>query len=315
MALDEYDLIERLRRSAAKGLDGSVRLGIGDDAAIVAPPRRAEETLLTTDQVVENTHFVANVHPAEALGHKCLARALSDIAAMGGTPRHFLLSLCLPGWATQPEWLRSFTRGLLRLGRSTSVMLVGGDVARGERFAAHVTVAASVPEGKALRRTGARAGDLVYVSGRLGGSWLGFKRLNDDRASTTDPAVRRHLFPLPRLALGRFLREKLAATSAIDLSDGLSTDLGRLTKASGVGAEIQQTSIPCFPGSTIQQALHGGEEYELLFTAPPEIHVPGSFKGVRLTAIGAIRAARGVLLCSDQRHEPLEARGFEHFSG
>ncbi len=316
MALDEYELIERLRRRAAGGLDVSVRVGIGDDTAVVTPPRRGEETLLTTDQVVENTHFLRGIHPPDALGHKCLARGLSDIAAMGGRARHFLLSLCLPAWATEKAWMEAFCRGLFRLSASAGAALVGGDVSRADRFAAHVTVVGSVAKGKALQRSGARPGDIVYVSGRLGGSWLGFerirKRLRRKDPEPKDPAVQRHLYPEPRLALGRFLRRRLTATSAIDLSDGLSRDLGRLAKAGGVGAEIQAENVPCFPEATLEQALHGGEEYELLFTVPPEVRVPRRTQGVPLTAIGVIRVQKQLVLVSDGRRSRLRPLGFEH---
>ena len=315
MALDEYQLIERLRRRAAAGLDASVRVGIGDDTAVVAPPRSGEETLLTTDQVIENTHFVNHAHPPDALGHKCLARGLSDIAAMGGRPRHFLLSLCVPAWASEKAWMEAFCRGLFRLSSSAGVALVGGDVARSDRFAAHVTVVGSVAKGKAVRRDGARIGDIVCLSGQLGGSWLGYERLRKQGSGQPDPAVQRHLFPEPRLALGRLLQRRLAATAAIDISDGLSRDLGRLTEGSGVGVEIQAANIPRFPGATLDQALHGGEEYELLFTVPPGVRVPRRSAGVPLTAIGVIHARRQVVLVSEGRRSRLRPCGYEHLSG
>lgn len=314
MTLDEYELIDRLRRRAAVGLDASVRVGIGDDTAVVAPPRSGEEALLTTDQVVENTHFLPGTHPPDALGHKCLARGLSDIAAMGGRARHFLLSLCLPAWATEKAWMDAFCRGLFRLSTSAGVALVGGDVSRADRFVAHVTVVGSITRGKALRRRGARPGDIVYVSGRLGGSWLGFERLQKKNPQPQDPAIHRHLFPEPRLALGVLLRRRLAATAAIDLSDGLSRDLGRLAKASGVGAEIQAENVPRFAEATLEQALHGGEEYELLFTVPPTVRVPRRSQGVPLTAIGVIQAPKQVVLVSGGRRSRLRPLGFEHLS-
>ena len=314
MALDEYELIERLRRQAAGGLDASVRVAIGDDTAVVTPPRHGEEELITTDQVVENTHFVKNTHPPDALGHKCLARGLSDIAAMGGKARHFLLSLCLPGWATEKPWMEAFCSGLFRLSSSAGVALIGGDVSRADRFAANVTVVGSVAKGKALRRNGARPGDIVYVSGKLGGSWLGYQRLQEQGSGPQDLAVQRHLFPQPRLALGQFLCRRLAATSAIDLSDGLSRDLGRLAKASGAGAEIQAERVPRFPEATLEQALHGGEEYELLFTVPPEVRVPRRRHGVPITAIGVIHAQKRLVLVSGDQRSRLRPGGFEHLS-
>ena len=207
-----------------------------------------------------------------------------------------------------------FCRGLFRLSGSSRVALVGGDVSRADRFAAHVTLVGSIPKGKALTRAGARPGDIIYVSGRLGGSWLGFERLQAENREAKDPAIERHLFPEPRLALGRFLRRRLGATSAIDLSDGLSRDLGRIAKAGGVGAEVRSESVPRFPGAAPEQALHGGEEYELLFTVSPKTRVPRRWQGIPLTAIGFIRAARRLTLVSGERRSPLRPRGFEHLS-
>jgi thiamine-monophosphate kinase len=235
------------------------------------------------------------------VGHKTLARGLSDIAAMGGSPLFCLVSLGLPAWVGS-AWVDRFFGGLLRLAASARVVLAGGDLASAARLVCDIIVAGSVPGGRALRRDGARPGDGVYVSGRLGGSALGL-------VTRHGRAWKRHICPEPRLALGRYLREKVGATAAMDLSDGLSLDLRRLCVASKVAAEIE--APPVFSGATSEQALHGGEDYELLFTAPRDARVPSHFEGLELTRLGVIRRgpAGRVLLAG----RPLEPLGYDHF--
>ena len=308
----ELQIIRLIRRLADAPPSRMVRIGIGDDTAVLKPPPASEELLLTSDQVIENTHFVRNFHPARAVGHQTAARALSDIAAMGGRPCYYVLSISVPSWAAG-QWIRHYLTGLFRLCKALGVALVGGDVARGERFSADVVMAGTAPRGKALLRSGAKPGDAIYVSGSLGGSALGLQRLLDEAKGTRDPAVKRHLNPQPRLELGRLLRENLRATAAMDLSDGLSMDLGRLARASEVGAEIDAASIPRFSGASLQHALHGGEDYELLFTVPARRQVPENFKGLRLTRIGTIRAGRRITLLNGGRRAPLRPEGFQHF--
>ena len=187
--------------------------------------------------------------------------------------------------------------------RQTGTVLAGGDLSHGETLACDVTVCGAVPRGTALRRDGARPGHEIYVSGALGGSALGLE-------TKKGKALQRHLYPDPRLALGRFLREKLRATSAIDLSDGLSLDLRRVCLASGVEAEI--AAPPRFPGASLEQALHGGEEYELLFTVPPGTKVPERFEGLPLTRLGSILRGSGGEVRLDGK--PLAALGYDHFA-
>ena len=319
----ENQVIEYIRQRALRASQTGIRLGIGDDTAILKPVRSDQESLLTTDQVIENTHFLREQHPPEALGWKCLARGLSDIAAMGGEPGHFLLSLGLPAWALENAWLKQFLSGMFQLSTFARTTLIGGDVARAERFTAHVAVTGSVPVGLALRRDKARAGDTVYVSGELGGSALGFERLGFERLGSNsvgcnssgagDPAVERHLRPQPRLDLGRYLRKTARATTAIDLSDGLSTDVRRVAQASGVGIEIDESAVPRFGDASTKQALHGGEEYELLFTARSLTAIPKKRNGLRLTPIGRVVARRGVYVISSGKRRPLKPEGFEHF--
>jgi thiamine-monophosphate kinase len=250
--------------------------------------------------LLEDIHFRRATHPPEDAGHNALARGLSDIAAMGGAPRFCLLSLAIPAWADQ-VWVDRFYSGFLRLARQTATPLAGGDLAHAERLACDVIVCGAVPRGRALLRAGAKAGDGIYVSGKLGGSALGL-------ATGKGRAWKVHLRPEPRLALGRFLRERLHATAAMDLSDGLSLDLNRMCVASRVSAAVAPP--PIYPGATLDQALHGGEDYELLFTLPPRSRPPASFEGIPLTRIGTIGKAPVRILLDGQ---PLPPLGFDHF--
>jgi thiamine-monophosphate kinase len=301
---DERAITERLRKAVAAtpAAHGSrVVLGIGDDCAIYRPRGSTDDLLFTSDMFLEGVHFLRQTHKPAIAGRKALLRSLSDIAAMGGEPRFCLVSLCVPAWASDP-WVDSFFDGILDLAASTGTVLAGGDLSRGEKLACDVTVCGSVPRGKALRRDGARPGDEIYVSGALGGSALGLE-------TKKGKAFRRHLCPEPRLALGRFLRDKLHATSAIDLSDGLSLDLHRICLASGVNAKI--VAPPRFPEADLDQALHGGEEYELLFTVSRGTAVPGSFEGLPLTRLGSILRGSGGAVRFNGK--PLPPLGYDHF--
>ena len=299
----EVEILEAIRRRAQFPASQGLALGIGDDCAIYRQRGAREDLLFTTDLLVEDVHFRHRTHPPEALGHKALARGLSDIAAMGGVPRFCLLSLAA-GRQTDRRWIDRFYAGLLRLARISRVPLAGGDLARAAQTACDIVVCGAVPRGGALRRDGARAGDAIYVSGRLGGSALGLE-------SGTGKAWLRHLRPPPRLALGVWLRERLGATAAMDLSDGLSMDLRRLALASGLEAAIEPP--PRFPGASPGQALHGGEDYELLFTVRPRAQVPARFGSIPLTRIGVMRRGRpGAVYLSGK---PLPALGYDHFRG
>ncbi len=311
MELIESQLIETIRRVAGGGESAGLRLGIGDDTAVYAPPR-GEDLLLTTDQVVEDTHFRRSRHPAYALGYKTVARAVSDIAAMGGTPRCVLLSLSLPQWV-RGRWLGDYLRGLAASVEKFEAPLVGGDVARSKLFNAALTVIGSAPRNKALTRGGAKAGDRLYVSGRLGGSALGLVKLMEGGGSIRSRAVRRHLYPEPRLELGRFLGRQVGASAAIDLSDGLSADAAKLATASSVALEVEASRVPRYRAASIDQALHGGEEYELLFTARPGRGILSAFEGLPLTRIGTVQAGSGVGLRTNGVTGPLQPEGFQHF--
>ena len=298
----EGRVIEHIRRLAGGRKGSGVVLGIGDDCAIVRPRGAAEDLLLTSDLLIEDVHFRQSTHRPGDVGWKALARGLSDIASMGGDLRWCVVSLAVTSECGE-GWIDRFYRGLLQLARREGAALVGGDLARADRILCDVMVCGNVPRGKALRRDGARAGDGIYVSGSLGGSALGLAQSGGSRAR------RRHLRPEPRLALGRFLRERAGATAAMDLSDGLSLDLGRLALASGLAAEI--TAPPRFPGATIEHALHGGEDYELLFCAPGSRRLPAEFEGLPLTRIGTMRKGRAGAVLLDGA--PLDPLGYDHF--
>jgi len=293
----EASLLDRIRRLGPPKQPG-VLLGIGDDCAIFRPRGAADDLLFTTDLFVEDVHFRRDTHRPVDVGWKVLARGLSDIAAMGGEPRFCLLSLALAPW-TDSRWIDAFYRGLLRLSGREGAPLIGGDLGHAEKLACDIVVCGSVRRGTALRRDGARPGDAIYVSGKLGGSSLGL-------VTGAGAAWRRHVRPAPQLALGRYLRSRVPVTAAMDLSDGLSLDLQRLCIASAVAAEI--TDPPIFPGATLEQALHGGEDYELLFTVRKGHPVPNP--PVPVTRIGVIRkGSPGLVLLNGSPVPPL---GYDH---
>jgi thiamine-monophosphate kinase len=325
MKTSEADLIGKLRRAASHSQIGNgMALGIGDDAALFAP-RRGYQTILSCDWFLEGTHFLRDKHPADAVGWKCLARALSDIAAMGGEPRCFLLSLALPAAG---RWLDRFLGGLSRAARGFQCPLAGGDTTRRREISMNLTVVGEVRSGRAILRSGARAGDIIYVSGRLGEADLGLRRLRDaGRVSKKDAALKKHLYPRPRLELGQWLAKQRLASAMMDLSDGLSSDLPRLCAASGIGARIEAAKIPAVKIAAKQDptgteardlALNGGDDYELLFTVPPSKarRMPRSFEGTALTAIGIINGGRSLKLVDLNGHEqPLRSRGWDPFRG
>lgn len=265
-------------------------------------------------------------HPPDSVGWKCLARALSDVAAMGGIPRCFLLSLALPATHTG-RWLDLFLGGLRRASRKFRCFLAGGDTTRRNDILIQVTIVGEVRAGRAIRRSGARPGDILYVSGRPGEAELGLQIVGQSKgmASAKIPLTRKHLYPEPRLAVGQWLAQKGFPTAMMDISDGLSTDLSRLCAASAVGALLEESKIPRprIKGVAVkrdlralQLALHGGDDYELLFTVPPRKtkFLPKTFQGVSLTAIGRIVRGRKLLLSvEDGRAMQLVPSGWDPF--
>ncbi len=312
MPAQERELIRRIRRQAKSGPRTSH--GIGDDCAVISLPG-GHEALVTTDFSIEDMHFRRAWHPADAVGHRCLARGLSDIAAMGGTPHAAFLSLALPADLPQ-KWVDGFIAGLLKLAKRFRVTLAGGDTAQSpDGIAADIVVLGSVPSGRAVLRSGARAGDLIYVTGRLGDSSASLQELRAGKKLRPASHLR-HFYPEPRIAVGQFLREKKLANAMIDLSDGLSTDLAHICEESGVGAMIDSAALLAATRKQgLQLALHGGEDYELLFTASPKRRVPTAVAGVPLTRIGEITRGKQIkLILPAGKSEPLEPHGWEHFS-
>jgi thiamine-monophosphate kinase len=316
----EIKLIERIRRlsnqkvNATRPLRGAgVRVSIGDDCAVLRLPR-GHEALVTTDFNLENIHFRRAWHPPDSVGHRCLARGLSDIAAMGGEPIAAFLSLALPR-DVQQKWVDQFLRGLLRLASRFGVPLAGGDIAQSRGgVLADIVVLGSVPAGKAVLRSGARAGDLIYVTGQIGGAAAVLHRLRaGKRIRAKDfPA---HFYPTPGLEVGRYLREHRLANAMIDISDGLSTDLNHICEESGVGARITASDIPAADNAVLSLALHGGDDYELLFTVPAKIRVPTNVAGVPITHIGEIVRGRGVRIVQHGSEKKLAPGGWQHFEG
>lgn len=328
MFRSETEFVGWLKRLTPRRPSG-VRLGIGDDAAVVVL-RPGNDLILKTDLSVEGVHFLRQLHPPRAVGHRALARSLSDIAAMGGTPRYALISLAVSR-STSRAWLNEFYAGILALARRHAVTIVGGDTdVIPDKTFVDVMIAGEIERGKMIRRSGAHPGDQVFVSGRLGLSALGLHRLKAKGSARgprrgLDSAVRSHLYPEPRLRLGRYLSENHLASALIDVSDGLSTDLAHLCDSSGVGATVWAERLPMPDDLTARErrtlsplklALHGGEDYELLFTVPKRniSWLRNTVYGVPVHRIGEIRGAKGVSLVTADGHEvSLEPRGYDHF--
>lgn len=316
MPLEERKLIERIQRLACRAGKTAVVRGIGDDCAIlrVAP---GHQLLMTTDLCIENIHFRREWHPPESVGHRCLTRGLSDIAAMGGEPLACFLSLGLPSRISQ-GWVDGFLRGFERLAREFRAPLAGGDTSAAPVVTADIMVAGHVPSGKAVLRSGARPGDRIFVTGELGGAaavlrdFYAGKRIKPARSS-------RHFYPLPRLQAGYWLRQHGSATSMIDLSDGLSVDLRHICQESRVSAKINASALPVASGADLELALHGGDDYELLFTVPAKAKVPGKIGGVQVTEIGVIQGRKDYqptiqILDENGKARNVPARGWQHFA-
>ena len=318
--MGEFDLISRYFHRPARRNP----LGVGDDCALLAPaPGR--QLAVSCDMLVEGRHFLSTVDPAR-LGHKALAVNLSDLAACGAAPLAFTLALSLP--SADETWLAGFARGMWALADAHACELVGGDTTRGPLNVC-ITVFGEVPAGQALLRSGARAGDDVWVSGSLGDARLALEAFRGTLALPADTfaaARARMETPTPRVALGRALRG--IASSAVDLSDGLLGDLGHVLAASGVGATLHTAAIlpllaagpsACDAAWALTCVLAGGDDYELAFTAPPArrdaVEAAGRASETPVTRIGRIDAAPGLrLLAADG--SPLQQRfdGFDHFA-
>jgi thiamine-monophosphate kinase len=329
----ERALLVEIRKRATRSSGSGLRLGIGDDCALLAP-RPGEEMAVTTDLSIAGRHFRLDWHPPEAVGHRALTRGLSDLAAMGARPVAAFLSLGLPRELTiasgrRHSWVQRFFDGLLALAEANSTPLAGGDLAESPVAVADIVLVGAVPQGRALLRSGARAGDLLYVTGALGGAASGLARLAElaqaQPAAPNPPRIPKkleailapHLYPQPRIRQGLWLQRRGMASAALDLSDGLSTDLAHFCQESGVAAEVDAALLPIHPAATLAQALHGGEDYELLFTAPVTARLPRSIAGVPVTRIGRIAKPHSgqpaAILLTPQGSQPLKPHGWEHF--
>jgi thiamine-monophosphate kinase len=338
----ERALLERIRARAARSSTGGLRLGIGDDCALLAP-RAGEEIAVTTDLSIAGRHFRLDWHTPESVGHRALARGLSDLAAMGARPVAAFLSLGVPRELTIRQgrgepWVEGFLRGLLELAERHKVPLAGGDLGESPLVLADIVLVGAVPRGKALLRSGARPGDQLYVTGALGGAAHGLAALENlatsvagsqvgcGKSTARPPRIPKrletmlapHLWPEPRIAQGLWLRSRGLASAALDVSDGLSTDLAHLCEESGVAAELEAASLPRHAGASMEEALNGGEDYELLFTAPEGAKVPRAIQGMAMTRIGQIvKAGKNrptITMISADGRKAVEARGWEHFA-
>ncbi len=342
----EFDFIESVRRRAARNKNAErVSLGIGDDAAVFNSKNL--DTVITTDLLVEEIDFRLDWTTPQFLGHKSLAASLSDIAAMGARPRYALLSIGVPQKIWKTKFVDEFYEGFFRLAGEHHVVLIGGDTSRTpDRVVIDSIVIGEAKRNCVVRRSGAKAGDLIFITGALGGAAAGLHLLQagdkvrnrsqksevrsqnrmgiselrrKSRMSAKENLLRRHLLPAPRVEWGRVLGEKTLATAMIDLSDGLSSDLAHLCRASEVGARIDSSMIPIDPSlneaRAIELALHGGEDYELLFTVRPRKRnsIPLNLGGVPATLIGEITRSKKIEIVTDGRACALDPSGFQHF--
>jgi thiamine-monophosphate kinase len=307
----EFDLIQRYFSGHALQ-NGNNRLGIGDDCALLTVPD-GYQLAVTTDTMVENVHFFADVEP-EHLGHKLLAVNLSDLAAMGAEPLAVSLALTLP--KVDADWLQGFSRGFFNLAKRHKVDLIGGDTTSGP-LTLTLQAMGLVPQGKALLRSTAKVGDLIYVSGAIGAAGLGLKIKQGYACRHPEAALNCFNLPEPRIQQGLALRE--LASACIDISDGLAADLGHILQKSGVGATLKWENLPLIPevqeyirhSGHWQMPLIAGDDYELCFTVPAGLAqqlLAGCF------CVGVIEAEPGLRVQRAGCIETLEVKGFEHFS-
>src|SRR5688572_11389583 len=331
---DEFDFIRSLRERAA--VSPSVT-GIGDDAAIVQTTP-GKETVVTTDLLIEDIDFRRTTIPPYLLGHKALAVSLSDIAAMGSRPRWSLISIGVPADVWQTDFVDRFYSGLFELAGRYDVQLIGGDTSRTEaKIAVDSIVLGECAAGHAIKRSGAKPGDQIFVTGSLGaaaaglrlverGAHLAEQNIDQEDSQKLDHVLLRRLRPVPRVGWGIVLGEERLATAMVDLSDGLSSVLNHLCEASGAGALIESSLLPIDSQVTelcgrraldpLQLALHGGEDFELLFTVNADhvARLPRKVDGTHITRIGEIRVQDdGVKISEGRRVWELNPGGWKHF--
>jgi len=318
--LDEDILVAEIIRDFSPNR-GILESGIGDDAAVVRCGK--DRILLSKDLLIEEVHFLQEIHPPRLLGRKSLSVNISDIAAMGGRPESALLGLGLPP-DISPDWVKEFFSGFRSCLKENKIFLIGGDISRSKKIVISVTITGKA--GKILRRSGAASGDAVYVSGSLGDAAFGLellkKRNHPDENHTQSRLFQAFLDPSPRVELGNYLAENQLASALMDLSDGLSRDLPRLCSMSRTGAEITADKIPLSEAlkkhspNPLRYAVHGGEDYELLFTVPPskEKKILSLQDRFSLTRIGRITATPEIWLVDENGvRTGLKPEGFAHF--
>ncbi|MGI9106106.1 MAG: thiamine-phosphate kinase [Pyrinomonadaceae bacterium] len=346
-ASGEFDFIARIRQRAesarVRDTAGLVH-GIGDDAAVLSG-RNGRDSVITADLLIEDIDF-RRTSPALDIGYKALAVSLSDIAAMGARPRWTLLSLGLPQDIWDSPFAESIYEGFLQAAHEFGVTLIGGDVSRTpERIVIDSIVIGETRRGRAILRSSARPGDHIFVTGTLGGAAAGLQLLERAQGlrgraarmrllSSLNALTKRQTRPTPRVECGALLGEQRLASAMLDLSDGLSSDLAHLCRQSGVGAHLEAARIPVAPllkrinavndnqltrklkNDALDLALHGGEDFELLFTVRPRdlTRLPQRLGGVRLTRIGEVtEASAGIRIERDKRMMILQPSGFDHF--
>jgi thiamine-monophosphate kinase len=326
--LGEFGLIEKIARSACAGFPTVIK-GIGDDAAVVRSSKKKCQ-LLTTDTLIEGIHFEPSLTTPYLLGKKCIAVNLSDIAAMGGTPVCFVVSLSTPP-KTPYEFIHKLYQGMIQRARAFGVSLVGGDTTGSrDHMVITVTVLGTARTDQVIYRHGARAGDAIYVTGFLGDAALGLLLLQRRKAlSRIRFLVKKHLDPMPRVAEGKTISRMRLASSMIDISDGLLADLRHILKESQAGARIWLNHLPLSPpyrkhwqegaDDRYAPALCGGEDYELLFTVPPDkqkrVAALERACGIPVTCIGEITGKKGALKVLDEQNREVAygKEGFTHF--
>jgi thiamine-monophosphate kinase len=302
--LGEGVLIRKIRERFSSG----AAVGIGDDAAVFDLPR-GQSAVFCSDLVAENTHFLRDLHPPDAVAYKSIAASVSDIGAMGGTPLHFLISLALPG-ELDLTWFEGFFDGVARACDDFEISLLGGDSSSSAMIFVDVSMVGRIPAGKAVLRSGAKAGDHIYVTGALGASALGLERIK--AGSDRDASIERHLYPAPRHKVGAAIATQ--AHAMIDVSDGFSTDLSHILAESKVSARIYKDRLPAAPGTVDRHVLHGGEEYELLIVG---LDLPATVEGIPLTHVGEIvpsRLEHQAFLLDGISESVLRPTGWQHFS-
>ena len=329
MRILEDDLIERIHRRIPSSAGGVLRLGIGHDAAVIRPADR--DWVVTCDQFLEGVHFLVGKHPPESVGYKSLVRATSDVVAMAARPRLFLLSLALPAERTG-AWLNGMLSGMARASRLLGLRLAGGDTTRSHgkngRIALNLTVLGETTQGVRMGRAGAKPGDEIYATGVLGQAQLGLELLIRGRAGQQKyrKLLAPHYYPSLPLDFALWLGRNRLASAMMDISDGLSTDLARLCKSSRVAARIYADQIPAVdvPGSLqrsrrldpLTLALHGGEDYGLMFTVPKgkASRIPRIFGRTRISRIGEIVRGSGVSIVTvGGDSSPLTPGGWDPF--